>query len=31
VIALVVVAVAAFLFVRWRRSRGGREPLELET
>jgi peptide/nickel transport system substrate-binding protein len=31
VIALVVVAVAAFLFVRWRRSRGGRQPLELET
>ena len=31
VIALVVLAVLAFVFLRWRRGRGPREPLELET
>jgi peptide/nickel transport system substrate-binding protein len=31
VIALVVLGVLAFLLLRWRRGRGGREPLELET
>jgi peptide/nickel transport system substrate-binding protein len=31
VIVVLVLGAAAFLLVRWRRSRGGREPLELET
>jgi peptide/nickel transport system substrate-binding protein len=31
VIAVVVLGALAFLVVRWRRGRGGREPLELET
>ena len=31
VIVVLVLGAAAFLLVRWRRSRGGREPLEMET